>query len=99
MSCCLLGLELDSHDAAKALSPWLKLCINLDRSSACWSACIAACPYNKPDFWHHRFIDAQNVIAPGWVHSIMREIDIVFGYGNVADPEKVKKFWKRGSKA
>jgi Fe-S-cluster-containing dehydrogenase component len=63
------------------------------------AACIAACPYNKPDFWHHRFIDAQNVIAPGWVHSIMREMDIVFGYGNVADPEKVKKFWKRGSKA
>jgi hypothetical protein len=36
------------------------------------------------------------LIAPGWVHSIMREMHIVFGYGNVADPEKVEKFWKRG---
>lgn len=31
------------------------------------------------------------MIAPGWVHSIMREMHIVFGYGNVADPEKVEK--------
>jgi len=60
--------------------------------------CIAACPYNKPDFWHHRFIDAQNVIAPGWVHGIMREFDILFGYGRVADPDKVRYFWKTGDK-
>ena len=31
------------------------------------------------------------MIAPGWVHSIMREMAIVFGYGNVADSEKMKK--------
>ena len=34
------------------------------------------------------------VIAPGWVHSVMRQIDIVFGYGNVADPEKMKSSGK-----
>jgi len=29
----------------------------------------------------------------------MNKMDIVFGYGNVVDPEKMKNFWKRGSKA
>ncbi len=88
----LSGLYKFHSDAKKCFLFWTQ------NGSAC-GACIAACPYNKPDFWHHRFIDAQNVIAPGWVHSIMREMDIVFGYGNVADPEKVRKFWKRGGKA
>jgi hypothetical protein len=26
----------------------------------------------------------------------MREMDILFGYGKVNDPERVKKFWKLG---
>ena len=36
------------------------------------------------------------VIAPGWVHSVMREMDIVFGCGNVAAPEKVKNSGREG---
>jgi reductive dehalogenase len=88
----LSGIYKFHSDAKKCFLFWTQ------NGSGC-AACIASCPYNKPDFWHHRFIDAQNVIAPGWVHSIMREMDIVFGYGNVADPEKVKKFWKTGSKS
>lgn len=60
------------------------------------AACIASCPYNKPDFWHHRLVDAQNVIAPGPVHSFMREMDILFGYGKINDPARVVKFWKTG---
>jgi hypothetical protein len=39
------------------------------------------------------------VIAPGWVHSIMGKMDIVFGYDYVADPEKMKKIWKSENKA
>jgi epoxyqueuosine reductase len=68
-----------------------------ESGSSC-AACIAACPYNKPDFWHHRFIDAQNVIAPGWVHSAMREFDILFGYGDINNPQKIKDFYKSGRK-
>jgi epoxyqueuosine reductase len=60
------------------------------------SSCIAACPYNKPDFWHHDLVDTSNVIVPGPGHAFMREMDKVFGYGNVNDPELVKKFWKSG---
>jgi epoxyqueuosine reductase len=67
----------------------------IDNDGSC-SNCICSCPYNKPDFWHHRLVDAQNVIAPGAVHSFMREMDILFGYGKVSDPDRVKKFWKLG---
>jgi hypothetical protein len=28
----------------------------------------------------------------------MREMDIVFGYGTVSDPERVEAFWKSGKK-
>ncbi len=58
------------------------------------SSCIAACPYNKPDFWHHDLVDTTNVITPGPMHTFMKEMDKVFGYGNVNDPDKVHKFWK-----
>jgi epoxyqueuosine reductase len=59
-------------------------------------ACITACPYNKPAFWHHRLVDAQNVISPGPVHKVMRVMDDVFGYGKTADPAAIKKWWENG---
>jgi epoxyqueuosine reductase len=77
------------NDAKKCAKFWI------DNDGGCGN-CIASCPYNKPDFWHHRLVDAQNVIAPGPVHSFMREMDILFGYGKVSDPDRVKKFWKLG---
>jgi reductive dehalogenase len=79
------------NDAKKCAKFWI------DNDGAC-ANCIASCPYNKPDFWHHRLIDAQNVIAPGPVHAFMREMDIFFGYGKVDDPERVRRFWKMGAK-
>jgi len=79
------------NDAKKCAKFWI------DNDGSCGN-CIAACPYNKPDFWHHRLVDAQNVLAPGPVHAFMREMDIFFGYGKVDDPERVRKFWKMGAK-
>jgi reductive dehalogenase len=79
------------NDAKKCAKFWI------DNDGSCGN-CIAACPYNKPDFWHHRLVDAQNVLAPGPVHAFMREMDIFFGYGKVDDPERVRKFWKMGTK-
>jgi epoxyqueuosine reductase len=58
--------------------------------------CIASCPYNKPDFWHHRFVDLMNVVSPGPVHALMREMDIWFGYGTTFDEQAVKNFWRSG---
>jgi reductive dehalogenase len=64
------------NDAKKCAKFWI------DNDGSCGN-CIASCPYNKPDFWHHRLVDAQNVLAPGPVHAFMREMDIFFGYGKV----------------
>ena len=76
-------------DAKKCLRFWI------ENDGGCMN-CITSCPYNKPDFWHHRFVDAQNVIAPGPMHAFMREMDIWFGYGTVSDPARVVAFWKSG---
>ena len=83
------GILKFHNDAKKCAKFWI------DNDGGCGN-CIASCPYNKPDFWHHRLVDAQNVIAPGPVHAFMREMDIFFGYGKVSDPDRVKKFWKLG---
>ncbi len=83
------GILKFHNDAKKCYQFWC------DNDSGC-ANCIASCPYNKPDFWHHRLVDAQNVIAPGPMHAFMREMDILFGYGKVSDPERVKRFWKTG---
>ena len=85
------GILKFHNDSRKCVKFWV------ENNGGC-AACIAACPYNKPDFWHHRLIDAQNVIAPGPVHSFMREMDILFGYGTTNDPKTVVKFWTTGDK-
>ncbi len=57
------------------------------------SSCITSCPYNKPDFWHHRLVDKISALLPGPVHTFMKEMDKIFGYGNTYDKEALKKFW------
>ncbi len=81
------GVEKWAIDAKKCLITWGKT-----RSDCC--TCITSCPYNKPDFWHHRLVDKLNVMMPESVHSIMREMDKLFGYGNTFDKKAVDKFWK-----
>jgi epoxyqueuosine reductase len=85
------GIHKFHNDAKKCYRFWI------ENDGSC-ANCICACPYNKPNFWHHRLVDAQNVIAPGPVHSFMREMDILFGYGKVSDPDRVKRFWETGKK-
>ncbi len=66
-----------------------------ESGSDCGS-CINACPYNKPDIWHHTFTDALQPAMPGPLHWLMKEGDRVFGYGSVNDPAQVEQFWKTG---
>ncbi len=77
------------NDSKKCYEFWV------ENGGSC-SSCIATCPYNKPDFWHHDLVDTTNVITPGPMHTFMKEMDKVFGYGNVNDPKKVNNFWKSG---
>jgi len=83
------GVYKFHNDAKKCFKFWI------ENDGAC-ANCIASCPYNKPDFSHHQFVDVMNVVAPSQVHGFMKEMDILFGYGKVSDPAAVKKFWKKG---
>jgi len=86
------GVEKWYLDAKRCFEYWCK------GNNSC-ASCIASCPYNKPKFWHHRMVDKLNAVLPGSAHSLMRQMDILFGYGNTFDEEAVKKFWSdRGRK-
>lgn len=82
------GVEKWAIDAKKCLMAWGKT------KSDC-ATCITSCPYNKPDFWHHRLVDKFNKMLPGPVHRVMREMDSLFGYGNSFDKKAVDLFWKK----
>ncbi len=66
-----------------------------ESGSDCGS-CLDACPYNKPDIWHHKLIDSVQPAMPGPIHWLMKEGDRMFGYGSVSDEDQVHKFWKTG---
>ncbi|MGF1757183.1 reductive dehalogenase [Photobacterium sagamiensis] len=83
------GMRKFYNDSKKCFKFWS------DNGGDC-GACIAACPWNKPDFWHHRLIDASNTFTGGAVHTMMKQADILFGYGNINDEEAVIKFWRSG---
>lgn len=55
--------------------------------------CIAACPYNKPAMWHHRMITGITRILGGPIHTVMKQMDILFGYGNTYDKSAIRKWW------
>ncbi len=80
------GVEKWYLDAKKCFEYWCKA------NNSC-ATCITSCPYNKPEFWHHRMIDKVNAYLPGPVHSFTKEMDRVFGYGNTFDKKAVKTFW------
>ena len=73
------------NDSKKCFQFWL------DNGTDCGN-CITSCPYNKPDFWHHRLTDYMNTIVPGPMHAFMREMDT--GYGRTFDQAAIGRFWK-----
>ena len=64
----------------------------IDSGTTC-ATCIACCPYNKPDFWHHRLIDRVNTILPGPLHKFMADMDLLHGYGKMFDEKAPAVFW------
>lgn len=80
------GIKKYYMDAKKCFHTWGEF------GTDCGS-CMASCPYNKPDFWHHRLVDKISAALPGPVHDFMREMDILFGYGEVDNPELVDRFF------
>ena len=84
-----VGVKKFHTDSKRCFTYWLEV------DGDC-GACIAACTFNEPDFWHHWFIMAINPIMPKMIHGLMAELHPAFGYGSTQNPEKVKKFWKTG---
>jgi epoxyqueuosine reductase len=68
-----------------------------EKNGADCSNCIASCPYNKPDFWHHRIVRKMGKIEIDVLHAFLREMDIVFGYGNTFDVKAVERFFENRS--
>jgi len=83
------GVKKFYNDAKKCYKYWV------DSGTDC-AICLTACPWNKPDFWHHRLIDASNAYTGGPVHTFMKVMDELFGYGNVFDEQAALDFWKTG---
>jgi reductive dehalogenase len=86
------GVKKYHVDAKKCFKLWGEL------GDDC-GMCIASCPYNKPDFWHHRLVDSITAAMPGPVHDLMREMDELFGYGNVEDKASITKFYSPDGKS
>ena len=74
------------QDNEKCMSYWA------EQGTDC-GACIAACPYNKLDGWHH---DIARAVAEAPVgRSIARKLDDIFGYGDTFDSQAVEEFWNK----
>lgn len=83
-----IGVKKFYNDAKKCFKFWA------DNTVACTN-CIKACPWNKPDFWHHRLIDASNTFTKGPVHTFMKDMDTLFGYGDMDVAKATKLFWNK----
>lgn len=76
-----------------------KWCVDAEKCYQFWAdnggdcgSCIASCPYNKIDEWHHRL---SNKIADTPARPLLRYLDDAFGYGKVENQNSIVKFWKK----
>jgi len=77
----------------------LKWYANLDACLEFWGQngiacinCVASCPYNKPDMWHHRLTAALSGTP---LRPVLSELDDLFGYGDVFDYEAMSAWWHK----
>ncbi|MTI13975.1 reductive dehalogenase [Sansalvadorimonas verongulae] len=80
------GIKKWQIDGQKCHDYWIE-------SGTTCGTCLATCPYNKPDFWHHRLIDRLNTILPGPIHKFMAQMDLWHGYGDTFDEKAPAVFW------
>lgn len=80
------GVKKWWQDNEKCLAFWS------EQGSDC-GACIASCPYNKIDGWHHDMAKVVAELPLG--RSIARDLDDIFGYGNTYDENAAEEFWNQ----
>lgn len=76
-----------------------KWCVDAEKCYQFWSEnggdcgnCIASCPYNKIDEWHHKL---SSSLANTPARPILRYLDDAFGYGKVENEKYINQFWKK----
>jgi reductive dehalogenase len=80
------GVKKWWQDNEKCFAYWA------ENGSDC-GACIASCPFNKLEGWHHSLAKVVAEMPIG--RDIARELDDAFGYGNTFDPEAAEEFWNQ----
>lgn len=56
------------------------------------SNCIACCPYNKIDEWHH---DLSKLATLTPAKPLLRSLDELFGYGKSFNEKAITEWWKK----
>lgn len=82
----LTGVKKWSADGEKCLAFWREI-------GASCSNCIASCPYNKLEEWHHDLAKIATV-TPG-LRNVARSLDELFGYGKVFNEKPMRDFWEK----
>lgn len=75
-----------------------KWCVDGEKCFAFWAknggdcgSCIASCPYNKIDDWHHSLTKAATLTP---AKPVLRYFDELFGYGRTYNEKAMKSWWK-----
>ncbi len=63
-----------------------------DNVGNCCGACIAACPFTKPEAWHHTLI--RSLVGAPVITPFMKDMDDIFGYGKLNDEKAIADWWK-----
>lgn len=76
-----------------------KWCVDAEKCYKFWAenggdcgSCIASCPYNKIDEWHHKF---SRAFAETPAKPLLRYLDDAFGYGKIENKQLAIDFWKK----
>ncbi|RJE47244.1 1,1-dichloroethane dehalogenase [Dehalobacter sp. MCB1] len=67
-------------------------CWGDDNVRSCCGACIAACPYTKPEGWHHTLV--RSITGTPGLSPIMKNMDDLFGYGKLYNEQAATDWWK-----
>jgi epoxyqueuosine reductase len=78
------GVEKWYVDAEKCIKTWG------DLGGDCGS-CIASCPYNKMEIWHH---ELAKLATKTPARPVLKTFDDLFGYGKTYNTKEIKKFWE-----
>ena len=77
-----------------------KWCLDSEKCFAFWAQnggdcgnCIASCPYNKIDDWHHSLTKAATLTP---AKPVLRYLDELFGYGKTYNGKAIAGWWKIG---